>query len=289
LKNLNQIRYRLSGTYGKVVKKLSGHGLENNYILKSSNKILRNLLKTNYAEVEGQKMILDSNFSYLSFGGSYEPMVTDLVKKEVKEKNIVLDLGANIGYYTLLFSKLVGNGGKVFAFEPGPENFALLKKNVEMNKIKNVVLEQKACSKKTGKAFLYRDESPGRHTIYRRPDGTKYVQVEVISLDDYFKNFNKNIDFVKMDIQGSEGSVIQGMSSILKENQKVKMVVEFSPWRLKMFDTEPKEFLGTVISHGFKIYNLDEKLQKIQEDKPEILLEKYTPENHEFTDLFLKK
>lgn len=279
----------MSRTYSEIVKKFSGHGLEKNYFLKLLNKILKNFLKTNYVEIEGRKMILDSNFSYLSFGGSYEPMVTDLVKREIKENNIVLDLGANIGYYTLLFSKLVGDKGKVFAFEPDPENFALLKKNVDMNEIKNVVSEQKACSKKTGKTFLYRDQSPGRHTIYNRPDGTKYVQVEVTSLDDYFKNFKKNIDFIKMDIQGSEGAVFQGMSSILKKNQKIKMVIEFSPWRLKMFDFDPKEFLETVISHGFKIYNINEKLHKIQEDKPEILLKKYTPENHEFTDLFLKK
>ena len=67
------------------------------------------------------------------------------------------------------------------------------------------------------------------------------------------------------------------------------MVIEFSPWRLKMFGADPKKFLEIIISYGFKIFNLNEELYKIQEDKPEILLEKYTPENHKFTNLFLKK
>ena len=81
LKEYNEVDNEIS----EIVKKFSGHGLEKNHFLKLLNKILKNFLKINYVEIEGRKMILDSNFSYLSFGGSYEPMVTDLVKREIKE------------------------------------------------------------------------------------------------------------------------------------------------------------------------------------------------------------
>ena len=79
-------------------------------------------------------MYLDSKDSNkLSFNEVYEYLVTELVQKEVKMGNVVLDIGAHIGYYALMFAKLVGPHGKVFAFEPEPGNFAILEKNVRVN------------------------------------------------------------------------------------------------------------------------------------------------------------
>ena len=106
--------------------------------------------------VEGHKMFLDSvDTFHLCTNGYHEPIETDLIKKHVKRGDVVLDLGANIGYFTLILPRLVGEEGKVFAFEPDPENFALLKKNVEINSYQNVVLVQKAVSNRNGKATLY--------------------------------------------------------------------------------------------------------------------------------------
>ena len=87
----------------------------------------------------------------LSTRGYYEPFITAFVKDMIKEGDIVIDIGAHIGYYTLLFSKLVGKTGKVFAFEAHPDNFTLLKQNVETNGYTNVVVENKAVSNYNGK------------------------------------------------------------------------------------------------------------------------------------------
>ena len=75
--------------------------------------------------------------------------MTDVVTKEIQPGDTVLDLGANIGYFTLLFAKLVGNNGIVFAFEPEPQNIALLTKNIKINNYKNVTLVPKAVSNTT--------------------------------------------------------------------------------------------------------------------------------------------
>ncbi len=107
-------------------------------------------LKSNFAEVQGQKMFLDKkDVLGLSINGVYEPLETKLVRKEVKKSDVVLDIGANIGYYTLILAKLVGKKGRVFAFEPDPTNFALLKKNISINGYKNVILVPKAVAGKT--------------------------------------------------------------------------------------------------------------------------------------------
>lgn len=217
--------------------------------------------------VDGHKMFLDSKDSlHLSINGIYEPFETELVKKEIKKGDVVLDIGANIGYYTLIFAKLVGENGKVFAFEPDPTNFSLLKKNVEINGYGNrVVLVQKAVSNKTEKIKLYLcEDNKGDHRIYDSHDGRQSIEIEAIRLDDYFKNYNGTIDFIKMDIQGAEGWAIQGMHNLLKKNKTVKIVTEFWPIGLKGSGIDPDEYFKILIELGFKLYEINEQEKKIK-------------------------
>jgi FkbM family methyltransferase len=192
--------------------------------------------------------------------GFYEENETEMFEKIIKAGDTVLDIGANIGYYTLIFAKLVGKNGRVFAFEPEPTNFTLLRRNIRINSYDNVVLEQKAVSNKTGKVKLYISENPGLHRIYDSYDGRKFIEVEAICLDDYFKNYDKNIDVIKMDIEGSEFGAVQGMTSLLKKNKNVKIVTEFLPSGLRQFGIKPEEYIELLIKCGFDfLYNIKRK------------------------------
>lgn len=280
--------------YKTSAKILSGLGFRKIYPLRVVNNFifshLLSRLKTTFAEVDGHKMFLDSKDSLsLSIKGIYEPFETEFVKKEIKKGDVVLDIGANIGYYTLIFAKLVGEEGKVFAFEPDPYNFALLKKNVETNDYKNVVLVQKAVSNKTGRIKLFLcEDNKGDNRIYNSHDGRQSIEIEAIRLDDYFENYNGKIDFIKMDIQGAEGGAIQGMSNLLEENKNVKIISEFWPIGLKRFGIEPKEHLNLLLKYGFKLYEINEQEKKIEVvNIPKKLLETYTPEKENYTNLFV--
>ena len=147
-----------------------------------------------------------------------------------------MDIGANIGYYTLIFARLVGETGRVFAFEPDPANFALLKKNIETNGYHNVVLEQKAVSSTTGSLKLYiSEDSAGDHKIYDSGEARQFIEIEAVSLDDYFSHKDGAVDCIKMDIQGAEWAALQGMSTLLSDTINMKLFMEYWPDGLEDF------------------------------------------------------
>lgn len=196
---------------------------------------------------------------YMLLKKSTDATETEVIKKIVQKDDIVLDIGACMGYYTLIFAKLVGPQGKVFAFEPEIKNFAILRKNVEKSNYQNVTLINKAVSCKTEKTKLYlSDYHLADHRIYDSRDNRKFIEIEAIRLDEYFKNYNSKINFIKMDVQGSEERVIQGMLTLLQRNKKIKCLMEFWPAGLEKSGTNPQKFVNLLRENGFQIYELND-------------------------------
>ena len=190
-------------------------------------------------EIQGSKMYLNPDdlprrFKetckiYIRFG-IWEEYTTEMLKKVATEGNIVVDLGANIGYFTLLTSRLVGNRGKVYAFEPEPVNYSLLVKNVEINGYENIIPVQKAVSNTAGTTKLFIDnEKSYAHTIGKYYDKKGFVEIESVTLDDYFKEKEHTIDIIKIDIVGAELAALMGMVRIIKQNPNLKVFLEFNP------------------------------------------------------------
>lgn len=199
----------------------------------------------------------------LTFLGLYESGTVTLIKKLLKEGMTFVDLGAHRGYYTLLASKLVGEKGRVFAFEPAPENFALLARNVKGRR--NVSLVQKAVSNKSGTAkfFLSPDDSV-THSLYKVGDNRQWVEVEVTNLDEFFKDKDSNIDFVKMDIEGAEMNALEGMTKTIRENKNLGIITEFRPRFLEIGRYSPVSFLERLAAYGFRLYLVNDERETIE-------------------------
>ncbi len=238
---------------------------------------------TSFSETPLEAQVLDHKMYLQKTGklskkllekGIWEIANTKFSTKNISKGDVALDVGANIGYFTLLFAKLVGNRGKVFAFEPEPSNFEILKKNVKRNNYLNVELEQAAVADYNGmtKLFLSHVAAGGHSVIAKKFLRGGNISVKVTKLDDYFKGndlFNK-ISFVKIDVEGAEFEVLKGMKKILEENKKFNIILEFNPSSIRKEGKDPLALLEFLESLGFDFYV---QLKKIS-DK-DLILQQY--------------
>lgn len=212
--------------------------------------------------VHGQPMYVDANDSLnLTTGLPFEPDEVALVKHYVKPGNVVIDVGANIGYYTLLFAQLVGTKGWVFAFEPEPDNFTILQQNMQLNQYHNISLIPKALSaeNKTTKLFLCA-ENKGMHRLYPSVCCGEDISVNSVRLDDELPSWVQRVDFIKMDIEGTEYLALLGMQELIRR-YKPYLLTEFSPAALFEAGVSAEQYINLLLDLGFELY--DVKLQPI--------------------------
>jgi FkbM family methyltransferase len=252
--------------YKRFLVTCGGHGLGRFRAVRAAEGILRSALRPRTADVLGHKMFLDSSDTLqLSRFGEYETFQTAIIHKLVKKGTLVLDIGANIGYYTLLFARLVGGEGRVIAFEPNLDNFAVLQRNVKLNGYSNVRPERKAVSDVNAELKLYISEiNKGDHRIYDSGDGRRSTKVESVRLDDYLSNVSQSISLIKMDVQGAEGAVLQGMEKLLARNRDVRIITELWPAGMHRAGFTPERYLSMLAGQGFFLYHINEDERRIE-------------------------
>jgi len=238
---------------------------------------------------DGVLLVGSKDFLGLERKRIYEPLETQLIKEEVRKGGIVLDLGAHIGYFTLILSKLVGPTGKVFAFEPSPESFLVLQKNMKLNKCTNIRLEQKAVWNRNEKIFLYQDQdaldSPSNLIFDFLEPSWLPIRIEAIKLDDYFGGFQK-IDFIKMDIEGCEPQALEGMSNLLRQNPDLKILVECNFYLLEQSEFGVKNFIKMLEDFGFELSYLDNPTRQKIKLNIDWLFSNYQKGTHFMRNLF---
>ena len=184
-----------------------------------------------------------------------------LIIDRVKPGQRVLDVGANIGLYTLLLARLVGPDGSVTAFEPGPLSFSLLKLNTSLNGYKNIKVENKGVTDSSRTEYYYSDQATesGSTVTTLTPDfghPREKITVDTVSLDDYYHELHQPIDYIKIDIEGGEYQALKGMTTVLTSNPDLWLTIEYAPYLPLWKDTDLREFLRFLRSFGFQIFDL---------------------------------
>lgn len=216
---------------------------------------------------DGRKFYWQENRYYslatLLTTGEWETADTTVFRKLISSNDIVLDIGANFGWYTTIAAELVGDNGEVHSFEPFIGTFDELRANVLLNELSNVTINNLAASDFNGSSTLYYPTGSGSmlSSLQQIPDVTeKFIPFEcnVTTLDEYVKTHDiKQIDFIKIDAEGAELPVLRGAISILEQEKKPILFIECVEKFSNSFGYTLKDLYKFLKNYGYVFFVLD--------------------------------
>ncbi|MGF1539575.1 MAG: FkbM family methyltransferase [Pleurocapsa sp.] len=155
--------------------------------------------------------------------GTYEVPIQNIFAQQLKAGDVFYDIGANVGFFTIIAAKLVGNKGKVYAFEPGKDNASSIRHNATLNDFSQIEVIEKAVAETSGQGELLLAKYSGGHALATAdapPDLAGKVTVDLVSIDELIaQNQIAPPNFVKVDVEGAELEVLKGMKETIKTYQ----------------------------------------------------------------------
>ncbi len=225
------------------------------------------------------------------FFNVYEKSESHFIKSICYEGMNILDIGANIGYYTALFSQLAGERGSVIAIEPDLESYKYLSKSINSFNYKNVLSFRLAASDIKQKLPLFiSKENRGDNRLYSTNQKRKTIMVDCLTVDELLEeNKIENLDLIKIDVQGYEPKVLKGMLNIVRSSKKLILLSEFWPEGILQAGESPKEFLTMLRKMQFQLFELkkDGILVLLKPSKDNKFIKKY--QGRKYTNIIGKK
>jgi len=193
--------------------------------------------------------------------GVHESVLSTWVLRHLplRDDAVVLDIGANLGWYSLLLARRFPRA-RIHAFEPEPRNLALLRDNLQQNGITNVTVHAVAVAERSGtmKFFPYPDKNMGRHSLVPM-DGLSPIDVQVVAIDDFLRDRRidaRDVGFVKIDVEGYELPALQGATSLLAASPL--LLAEFAPKYIRRAGADPGAMLRYLQDRGFRPFECTE-------------------------------
>ena len=211
------------------------------------------------SRVNGHPMWIYRSYTSYYVTDGYEPGTSAIFEKAIRRGDVILDIGANVGFYTLAAARAAGQGGRVYAFEPSPENLEILKRNTALNRHTNVSCLGDALGDETGERQLIIADSPDCNSFkvnaYHSAKGT--VRVNCTTVDSFLAG--GRADVVKVDVEGAEVSVLRGMQRTLERNRCIRLFVELNPASLEAAGVSGTELFEILKEAGFLVWLIDER------------------------------
>ena len=234
----------------------------------------RILLKT----AEGFKLFVDSRdlslAPHLILDGVWEEWTAAVLRRLLRPGMIAIEVGANVGYFTLLMSRAVARSGRVFAFECDPELAAFARDNIEINGLHQIAqVQQIAVSDRVGRTTFYRadrhrgcgsliadlEQLPHNATDQRVP-----LDVETTTIDEFVQRSGVQPDLLKIDAEGVEAAILRGGEKLLRSQRPFAIVLEFFPRFFRAAGADPAELLSQLQQRGFTLHAIDERRRRIE-------------------------
>ena len=252
--------------FNKVLKPLYGRGLGQVPGVEKVYRFIYHLLpKDSILKMHGMEWEVgkDADISAAALAlRSWEEYEMNLFLSAIKPGMTVVDVGASFGFYTCLAAGTVGPSGKVYAFEPFMPTYNLLLRNIERNGLKNVLPSSEAISNKIGimDTYVNRSEAGIIAGPQVTPSGIVPIQVPCISLDNVLTS---PLDVVKIDAEGYDLHVVQGMERLIEENKNLVLLIEVGPKWLEYAGSSMELLLGT-LERSFVLYLVKEREETLE-------------------------
>lgn len=185
----------------------------------------------------------------------FEPAIRSAIQKRLKPGDAFLDVGANVGFFSLCASKAVGPGGSVYAFEPAPKTYKSLCRNLELNGLANVTALPLALSDSAGQSKLFMDakNNSGASSLRQSPHSGDAVDVELDRYDHFSGKKGLPVPaLVKIDVEGAEVKVLRGMQALLSRPDRPTVILEVSELSLRQMESSKEELFELMVGHGYK-------------------------------------
>lgn len=193
--------------------------------------------------------------------GVWEPFESKVFCCLCKPADTVLDLGANIGWYSVLAVGIVGSAGRVLAFEPDEGNARLLEMNTAVSDPHSIIqIYRSAVGESEAEALFYKSETNlGDHRLFSDGSSRETYPVNVTTLDSFFSGENLGLpDIVKSDTQGSEAKIFKGAQELFSKGWRPVMILEFWPFGLNKSGDDPLIFWQEIVRLGYKTFEVSE-------------------------------
>lgn len=198
------------------------------------------------------------------FTGLYEPPVTRVFQRQLRPGATVMDVGANWGYFTLLAAAAVGPSGTVVSLEPDPRQYDTLARNVEINGFTHVKTVRAAASAHAGRLTLlgYADDEENRGVTRIAegdepvPGATRQFEVDSVTIDGLMPPA-REVDLVKIDVEGAEDLVLQGMREGLSLHRYRAVLLELHPGLLEARRVDAESCLSLLQQYGYRGWTID--------------------------------
>ncbi len=191
------------------------------------------------------------------WNGYYEKHPTRIFLKLTNPGDCVVDVGANIGYYSVLAASRIGSAGKIFAFEPVLSIYQRLLENV--SELKNIKPEKVACGNTTGEIKIYvADDTCSAGSRISQPIENHPLKIEtvpIIKLDNEL--MGEKVDLLKIDVEGYETEVLRGAVKLIRTNPQIKIFIEISKKLLEMAGSSPEEIFNLLTGLGLQPWKVE--------------------------------
>ena len=200
--------------------------------------------------------------------GNSEPDLFAFYDSFLKKGMVALDVGANIGLHTLFMAKRVAPVGQVLAFEPSPKNFSRLKEHVEKNHLENVRIFPLAVGDRRGTGFFHENLNDSSRSHFS--DGGPGLAIEIVRLDDICRSEGvRQIDFLKMDVEGFEMRALEGAEPLFSAGSCDVLQIELDPNNLARQASQQNKVASWLVDRGYRFVVWDSAAQKFKPSRVE--------------------